>query len=192
MIIAVLATLLLPASAADFVPPSPAEVVSRARSVVAQSELEAFLANLGAAVYQGTSGSFSRDGQAYALIETRVIVQRKVIHGHPGATLRLLRRAALASNPAHVETLGAELSLEASNGTLLVLRDGKPGVAARLEKAPSASNVIATYRDAPYRHHPEVAETLTLAVAGGTLRVERLRLVSGAESERESFAAARR
>lgn len=191
-LLAALLAILPAVHAADFVPPDTKEIVTQARAGAAEAELAAFLDNLGDGVYEGSSGELSRDGAAYDLIETRVIVQRKTLHGHPGATLRLLRRAALKANPAHVESADAELSLEIAGGSLLVLRDGKADAAAHLDQAPSAHAVVATWRDAYYRYHPEVVETLSLTLKDGVLIVERARSTGGSERERESFSAARR
>lgn len=189
---ALLAAVLPAASAADFAPPAPREIIAQARAAAAQSALESFLDNLGDAVYEGGSGSLTRGAAAYDLTETRVIVQRKTLHGRPGATLRLSSRAALQANPAHVESVGAELSLEVSDGALIVLRDGRADATARLEKAPTASAVVASYRDAAYRYQPEVVETLSLRLQDGALIVERARVTGGVETERESFTARRR
>ncbi len=191
IIVALLAAA-LPAASADFTLPEPKELIATARASAAQSALEAFLDNLGDAVYEGSGGTLTRDGESYDITETRVIVQRKTLHGHPGATLRFSGRAALRTNPAHIESVNSELSLEVSGGSLIILRDGKADAATQLEKAPSADAVIVTYRDAYYRYHPEVVETLSLTLKDGSLSVDRTRFTGGVERERESFSALRR
>src|SRR6478609_2167311 len=57
-----------------------------------------FLKKLGDSTFTGSEGRLERGGIASAVVESRVIVQQKTVDGLPGATVRLYRRAALASN----------------------------------------------------------------------------------------------
>lgn len=153
------------------------------------AETAPFVRALGDAVYAGASGTLSRSGQAYALVETRVSVQQKTLDGRPSATLRLYRRAALTTNAAHVEALGEDLSIQADGDTLRVSLDGAARPA--LDVRAAAGTLAFSFVKRAIRRYPPVLERLKLTLQGGRLCVERTESVAGAETERESFCASR-
>lgn len=177
----------LGASAAEL---DPREIVAQAKAAVAAEDLAAFVKNLGDGVYSGSGGSLTAEGSEWSIVETRAIVAQKTLHGNPGATLRITRRAALKSNPEHVETFAGELSLEARGSELVVERDGVGDATARLDKATEHALVF-SYRKSWGRYRPETIERLSLSLDGGRLCVERVEASVGVEKARESFCAER-
>ena len=161
------------------------------RDVVAPLNLEAFVHGLGDGTYQGSSGALLRDGEKFTIVETRVVVQQKTLNGHPGAVLRLYRRAAKDSNPAHVEAFSEDLSLEVRGDGLSVRCDGTAEALAGLESAPTPRSVSLSFPKPAGRYRPVVLERLALTLTEAGLCVERTESVQRVEKSRETFCAPR-